>query len=137
MKELWSQEEAAYHGTFYDFPPVRSFPKPVQQPHPPVLLGGAARNVLKRTVAWGDGWLPIGSSPEDIKKGRHILDELAAAAGRDPRSIDVTVLGVPSDSAAIQHLVASGASRVVTRLSSTVSEEALTELEQIAARVFA
>ena len=136
MKELWSKEEAEYHGTFYDFPPVRSFPKPVQQPHPPVLLGGSARNVFKRTVAWGDGWLPIGTSPEDIKKGRATLDELAVAAGRDPSSIDVTVLGVPGDPEAMQRLVASGASRVVTRLSSTVSEEALTELEQIAARVF-
>jgi probable F420-dependent oxidoreductase len=136
MKELWSKEEAEYHGTFYDFPPVRSFPKPVQQPHPPVLLGGAARNIFKRTIAWGDGWLPIGSTPEDIKKGRATLDELAAAAGRDPSTIDVTVLGVPADPEAIKRFGASGASRVVTRLSSTVSEDALTELEQIAARVF-
>ena len=47
MKELWTKEEAEYHGRFYDFPPVRSFPRPVQRPHPPVLLGSKGRYVFK------------------------------------------------------------------------------------------
>jgi probable F420-dependent oxidoreductase len=135
MKELWSKDEAEYHGTFYDFPPVRSFPKPSQRPHPPVLLGGVARNVFKRVIAWGDGWLPIGSTPEHVKKGRATLNELAAAAGRDPSTIDVTVSGVPCDREAIQRLGASGASRVIIRLPSTLSQEALTDLEKMAAQV--
>jgi probable F420-dependent oxidoreductase len=135
MKELWSKDEAEYHGTFYDFPPVRSFPKPSQQPYPPILLGGVARNVFKRVIAWGDGWLPIGSTPEQVKKGRATLNELAAAAGRDPNTIDVTVSGVPCDREAIQRLGASGASRVIIRLPSTVSQEALTDLEKMAAQV--
>jgi probable F420-dependent oxidoreductase len=135
MKELWSKDAAEYHGTFYNFPPVRSFPKPSQQPHPPVLLGGAARNVFKRVVAWGDGWLPIGITPEEVRKGRATLDALAAAAGRDPHTIDVTVSGVPSDAKTLQQYAASGASRVTVRLPSTVSEEALTELEKMAAQV--
>jgi probable F420-dependent oxidoreductase len=135
MKELWSKDEAEYHGTFYDFPPVRSFPKPSQQPHPPILLGGVARNVFKRVIAWGDGWLPIGATPEHVKKGRATLNELAAAAGRDPNTIDVTVSGVPCDREVIQRLGASGATRVVIRLPSTVSQEALTDLEKMAAQV--
>ena len=53
MKELWTKTDAEFHGKYYDFPPVRSYPKPVQKPHPPVLLGGGARNVLQRVVAWG------------------------------------------------------------------------------------
>ena len=135
MQELWSKDEAEYHGTFYDFPLVRSFPKPAQQPHPPVLLGGMARNVFKRVIAWGDGWLPIGSTPEHVKKGRATLNELAAAAGRDPKTIDITVSGVPCDREAIQRLGASGASRVIIRLPSTLSQEALTDLEKMAAQV--
>jgi alkanesulfonate monooxygenase SsuD/methylene tetrahydromethanopterin reductase-like flavin-dependent oxidoreductase (luciferase family) len=135
MKELWSKDEAEYHGTFYDFPPVRSFPKPSQQPHPPILLGGAARNLFKRIVAWGDGWLPIGSTPEEVKKGRATLDELATSAGRDPRGIDVTVFGVSADAELIKQYAASGANRVTVRLPTTVSEEALTELEKIAGQV--
>ena len=135
MKELWSKEEAEYHGTFYDFPPVRSFPKPSQQPHPPVLLGGSARNVLQRVVAWGDGWLPIRVTPEEVKMGRATLDALAAAAGRDPSTIDITVFGQASDHDTLQRFVEAGASRVIVRLSTTLSAAALTELERMAAQV--
>ena len=58
MKQLWTQDEAEYHGTYYDFPPVKLFPKPAQKPYPPVFLGGTAKNVLKRVVDYGDGWMP-------------------------------------------------------------------------------
>lgn len=137
MKALWTQDEAEYHGTFYDFPPVRSFPKPVQQPHPPVLLGGSARNVFQRVVAWGDGWMPVRATPDDIEKGRASLDELATAAGRDPKSLDVTVFGEGSDRQAIQRFEGAGADRVIVRLPSTADESALTELERMAAAVLA
>ncbi len=135
MKELWTKEEAEYHGTFYDFPPVRSYPKPSQQPHPPVLLGGSARNVLQRVVAWGDGWMPIRVTPEEVKMGRATLDALAAAAGRDPSTIDITVFGQASDRDTLQRFVEAGASRVIVRLSTTLSDAALTELERMAAQV--
>jgi alkanesulfonate monooxygenase SsuD/methylene tetrahydromethanopterin reductase-like flavin-dependent oxidoreductase (luciferase family) len=135
MKALWTQDEAEYHGKFYDFPPVRSFPKPVQKPHPPVLLGGSARNVFQRVVAWGDGWMPVRATPDDIKKGRASLDELATAAGRDPKTLDVTVFGEDSDREAIKRFEEAGADRVIVRLASTVDDSALTELERIAAAV--
>src|SRR5438094_6045299 len=64
MKELWTKPEAEFHGKYYDFPLVKSNPKPKQKPHPPVLLGGGATNVLQRVVAWGDGWLPNRITPE-------------------------------------------------------------------------
>ncbi len=137
MKELWSHDEAEYYGTFYDFPPVRSFPKPAQKPHPPVLLGGSARNVFKRVIAWGDGWMPVRATPEDIKQGRDTLDELATAAGRDPKAIDITVFGEGSDAEAIKRFEAAGADRVIVRLSTTLSDAALTELEQTAEQVLA
>ena len=56
MKELWTTVESEYHGKYYDFPPVYSFPRPVQRPHPPIYLGGHAKNVFKRVVSWGDAW---------------------------------------------------------------------------------
>ena len=55
MKELWTKDEAEFHGRYYDFPLVKSYPKPVQKPHPPVVLGGSAKNVLRRVAGWGDG----------------------------------------------------------------------------------
>ena len=86
MKSLWTEVESEYHGRYYDFPPVYSFPRSVQRPHPPVYLGGMARNVFKRIVEWGDGWMPNRVTPDDIRSGRRRLDELSLTeAGRAPR----------------------------------------------------
>ncbi|HEY7870884.1 MAG TPA: LLM class F420-dependent oxidoreductase, partial [Methylomirabilota bacterium] len=70
MKELWTKTEAEFHGRYHSFPPVKSFPKPAQKPHPPVILGGLAPNVLQRIVAWGDGWLPNRITPEQVRESR-------------------------------------------------------------------
>ena len=132
MKKLWTKEEAEYQGRYYDFPPVRSNPKPAQRPHPPVILGGFAKNVLKRVVEWGDGWIPTGISPEELKAGRTKLDELATAAGRDPKSIQIIASGQPPDPELVKRLDESGADRVVIWQTKTVGQEALDQLESIA-----
>ena len=132
MKLLWSEEEVEFHGKYYHVPKVKPATRPVQKPHPPVLLGGSAKNVFKRVVAWGDGWLPIASDPEQIKAGRAALDELADAAGRDPKSIQITVFGVRADAETIQGFEAAGADRVIVRLPSTSDDSCLVELEQMA-----
>ena len=136
MKELWTKEEAEYHGKFYDFLPVRCSPKPFQKPHPPILLGGSARNVFKRVVAWGDGWMPTRATAEDIKMGRATLDALADAAGRAPSSLEITVYSQDGDPERLKRFEDSGASRVTVRLPTTVGEAALTELERMAERLF-
>jgi len=135
MKELWTKEEAEFHGRFYNFPPVKCYPKPAQKPHPPVILGGTAGNVFKRVVAWGDGWMPAGGSPEQLKRGRAVLDELAEAAGRDPSSIQVTAFGQPADPELVQGFEEAGADRVIVRLATTRQGEAMEELERMAQRV--
>ncbi len=132
MKDIWTKEEAEYHGKFYDFPPVRSFPKPFQKPHPPIFLGGSARNVFHRVVAWGDGWMPTRATPEDIKRGRATLDELADAAGRDPSSIAITVFGEAGNPEALKRFEEAGADRAIVRFESTAGDAALTGLERMA-----
>ena len=132
MKALWTNEAAEYHGTYYDFPPVRSFPRPVQQPHPPIFLGGAAPQVFKRIVAYGNGWMPTRSSPELIRQGRAILNELALEAGRDPQSIVILAYIVPADRALLQALAAAGADAAVVRLEGDSEAAALAQLEQLA-----
>ena len=92
MKEIWTKEEAEFHGKYVDFPPVICNPKPFQKPHPPVLLGGNAGNVLKRVARWGDGWIPIGVNPEDIKKAKVTLSELCEDEERNPDEIQITIL---------------------------------------------
>jgi probable F420-dependent oxidoreductase len=99
MKACWTQDESEYHGAYYDFPPVRCFPKPAQKPYPPILLpsimfgGQWAKRVFHRIVAWGDGWLPAVQEIGQLVDGRNQLDALAKEAGRDPRSIRIVALG--------------------------------------------
>jgi probable F420-dependent oxidoreductase len=136
MKELWTKDEVEFRGKFYDFPAVRSSPKPYQKPHPPIFLGGSAKNVFKRVVAWGDGWIPTRATPEDVKKGRAILDELATAAGRAPNSIEITVYGEDGDPEMRKRFEEAGADRVIVRLQTTEGDAALAELERMAERLF-
>ena len=115
MKRCWTEEEAEYHGKYYDFPPVRSFPKPVQKPYPPILIGGMAPNVLKRIVAHADGWLPNRVTPQEIENSRKELATLCADVGRDPASIQIVIYGQEPDRAHFQSLVDAGADSVVVK----------------------
>ena len=138
MKELWTKETAEYHGTYYDFPPVKSFPKPLQKPHPPVFLGGTARNVFKRTVEWGDGWMPARASADDIKLGREALDTIARKAGRDPASIQILALGGPGqyrDRGTLKDLEQAGANRATIWLDNAGVDETLRDIEEIARKL--
>jgi len=136
MKELWTKPEAEFHGKFYDFPPVRSNPKPAQKPHPPVLLGGDAPRVLERVVAWGDGWLPNRVTPAELREKRAALDRLAKEAGRDPAAISVSVHGQPADRDLITRFHDAGATRVIVRPATSKSEpEMVRELTRIAEAV--
>jgi probable F420-dependent oxidoreductase len=136
MKELWTKPEAEFHGKYYDFPPVRSYPKPAQRPHPPVLLGGGAKNVLQRIVAWGDGWLPNRITPDQLRESRAALDRLAKEAGRDPSAITISVHGQPADRDLIKRLHDAGATRVIVRPATSKTEpEMVSELTRIAEAV--
>ena len=135
MKALWANEAAEYHGTYYDFPLVRSFPRPVQQPHPPIFLGGVAQQVFKRIVAYGNGWMPTRSTPELIRQGCAVLNELAVEAGRDPKSITVLAYIAPAERAVLGALAEAGADAAVVRLEGETEAAALAQLEQLAQQV--
>ena len=115
MKELWTKEEAEYHGRYFDFPLVKSYPKPLQKPYPPIILGGMAKNVLRRVVAHADGWLPNRVTPADVEESRKKLDAMAAEAGRDPKSITISVYGQLPEHDVVHSLLNAGADRVVVR----------------------
>ena len=112
LRELWTKDEAEYHGRYYDFPPVYCYPKPVQDPIP-VVLGGHAKNVLSRVIRYGDGWLPNRADPAAVEEGRKILDTLASERGRDPSSISISVYGQKPDRELVQSFLNAGADRVV------------------------
>ena len=135
MKELWTQEQAEFHGRFVDFPPVYCDPKPAQKPHPPVLLGGAATNLFRRIVGWADGWIPSNPTPEQIRAGRATLEELAESAGRDPGSIQVTAFAVAAERETLAEFAEAGADRAIVMLPDARGAGAGEDLERIAGAV--
>jgi probable F420-dependent oxidoreductase len=130
MQAIWSQEEAEYHGEFVNFDPIWQWPKPIQRPHPPILIGGDAPNTLKRVVRYGDGWMPVGRRA-DFKSRIDELNQLAAAAGRG--QIPVTIFGAPAKPDIIEQYAEAGATGVIFSLPSAPADEVLPILEQQAA----
>jgi probable F420-dependent oxidoreductase len=117
MREIWTAEEAEYHGEYVDFGPLWSWPKPVQRPHPPVLVGGNAPGAEDRVLDFGDEWLPQCGPLADMTEFRRRVTNLrqrAADAGRGP--IPVTVFGVPPDKALLAEFAAAGADRCLLGL---------------------
>jgi len=113
MKQIWTEDEPAFDGEFVHFEPLWSWPKPVQKPHPPILLGGHGRRALERVVDYCDGWLPIGLRAGDLGAGIAALHRIAADKGRDPRTLSVSVYGVPMRPDDVARLRDLGVERVV------------------------
>jgi probable F420-dependent oxidoreductase len=131
MKALWTQDEASFDGEHVRFAPSWSWPKPVQQPHPPVLLGGGAGpTLLRHVVEYCDGWMPIGGS--GLKTRLPELRQLAEEAGRDPDSIEITVFGARPDPSLLEHYASMGIARVVLPLPSEGADVVLPILDHYA-----
>lgn len=113
MKEIWTKDEAEFHGEFVNFDPIWAYPKPVQKPHPPILMGGNGATTLDRVVEFCDGWLPIAMRSDDLTERITELKRKAEAAGRDPNSIPVTIFAARPERAAIEKLEQAGVSRAV------------------------
>jgi probable F420-dependent oxidoreductase len=99
MRQLWSQDMAQMQGEFYSVPPVQSYPRPVQQPSPPILLGARGPRAFARIVDYCDGWMPAFISPEDIEQGPWEIErgvvrirEEADRAGKDAAAFTVTAI---------------------------------------------
>lgn len=100
MKALWTQETAAYDGEFVKFEECWSYPKPVQTPHPPIILGSATGSGRQRVVDYCDGWMPINVLLEDMPAAIADLHRRAEEAGRDPAEIELSIfaqVGVNED----------------------------------------
>jgi probable F420-dependent oxidoreductase len=117
MKEIWTKDAAEFHGRFVNFDPIWSWPKPAQKPHPPVLLGGESGHTLQRVVDFCDGWFPRARNHEAIMSAFNDLKARAARAGRDMKSISVSVFGaVTADEAKLDAYREAGFTRVLLRL---------------------
>jgi probable F420-dependent oxidoreductase len=113
MKAIWAEDEAEYHGEYVDFDKIWSYPKPAQKPHPPIILGGGGKKILERIVRYGDGWMPLTWLGEPIAEHSRLLRSMAADAGRDPRTLSVSVFGASDDGKTLDEYESAGADRVL------------------------
>jgi probable F420-dependent oxidoreductase len=131
MKEIWSKDKPEYHGQIVDFPPMQTWPKPVQKPHPPIIVGGAFRLAARRALRYGDGLIPAaasaGSGPEEFMPR---LRQMAEEAGRDPKSISVTLGGAPEDPDLLKRNRDLGITRMTVRLPPAKADEILPVLDR-------
>jgi len=145
MRKLWTEDAPSFEGRWVRFPPVVCRPRPVRQPHPPVILGGMGPNAIRRVATWGDGWMPIALPPDAVANARRDIDRLAREAGRDPARISLTVMiGAPPgletpaldmlpDRSVLAAYADAGADRVVVSLPTLQRDEALRHLDAVAA----
>jgi probable F420-dependent oxidoreductase len=130
MKEIWTKSKAVYNGEFVKFDEMMQWPKPVQKPHPPIILGGAFPHAAKRAIAYGDGWIPIGGRQLDPLEVLPQFRQMAKDAGRDPASLSVDVFAPPRDPELFKRYRDAGVNRVILMLPPKAREEILPMLDE-------
>ena len=134
MKAIWTKSKPEYHGTHVEFPPMMTWPKPVQKPHPPVIVGGSFPYGARRAIAYGDGWVPHVRRPEygEVLGFLPEFRKMAMEAGRDPATLPITVWGTPDDATNVKRYQDEGAARFVFSLPSAKADEILPVLDRLA-----
>ncbi|MBV8702217.1 MAG: TIGR03619 family F420-dependent LLM class oxidoreductase, partial [Acetobacteraceae bacterium] len=135
MKEIWTKPKAEYHGEMVSFGPMMAWPKPVQKPHPPVIVGGAFPYSARRAIRYGDGWIPQAARKgySEIAELIPQFREMAKAAGRDPDSIEITVWFPRRESDLMKRYQELGVSRIVFNLESDKADAVLPVMDEWAA----
>jgi len=132
MKEIWTRSEPEYHGEIVDVPKMRTWPKPVQKPHPAVIVGGAFPHSARRAIRYADGWVPTASRPPygDVTDFPPQFRQMAAEAGRDVATIPVTIFGAPENLDRLKRFRDQGIARAVVTLPSAKGDEILPVLDR-------
>jgi probable F420-dependent oxidoreductase len=132
MKEIWTKEEAEFHGEFVNFDKIWSHPKPLQKPHPPILMGGDGATTFDRVIEFADGWMPIARQGRNPSAKIPELRARAEKAGRDPKSISVTIFFAKPDKPSVDSLRSAGVERAIFGLPSAGRETVLPILDTYA-----
>jgi probable F420-dependent oxidoreductase len=136
MKEIWTKPKAEYHGEMVDFDEMMAWPKPVQKPYPPIIVGGAFPQAARRAIRYGDGWCPIGGRPgSDPLDALEQFQQMARDTGRDPRSLPVTLFNPVEDADQLARYRDRGIARVVVMLLSEPRDKILPVLDRWAALI--
>jgi probable F420-dependent oxidoreductase len=133
MKAIWTQTKPEFHGEFVNFGPMMAWPKPVQKPHPPVIVGGAFPYSARRAIRYGEGWIPHASRGySEIADMLPEFRKMATEAGRDPASIEITVWFPKQDAELMKRYEDLGVSRVVFNLDSEKVDKVLPVIDSLA-----
>src|SRR5712691_11779974 len=132
MKAIWTRDEASYHGEFVHFDPIWCWPKPVQKPHPPILLGSHGPRGMQRVVRYCDGWLPNAGRGVDLPGQITQLRRFAEEAGRDPKTISITAFAAPAERTTLDQYEGAGAERAVFFLPAAGADKVMPLLDQYA-----
>ncbi len=135
MKRIWAEEAAEYHGEFVNFAPIWSYPKPLQKPHPPIILGTLSTKGLHRVVQYCDGWIPTGVNLQALPAAITDLHARATQAGRTPSDVPVSIFGAPSEEATLHQYQELGIERAVFTVPSRERDQVLPLLDTYAALV--
>jgi probable F420-dependent oxidoreductase len=137
MKAIWAENKPEYHGELVEFGPMMTWPKPVQKPHPPIIVGGAFPHAARRAIRYADGWIPHSRRPhyEDVTDFLPQFRQMAAEAGRDLASLPVTVWGVQPDYDRLRRYQEQGVARGVVQLAPESADQTLPLLDQWAALI--
>jgi len=132
MKAIWTEAKPEYHGEMVDFPPMMTWPKPVQKPYPPVIVGGMFPHGARRALRYGDGWIPHSRRPqyEDVTDYLPQFRQMAAEVGRDLATVPVTVWGVAADLDRLKRYRDMGVARAVVSLPAEDADKTLPRLDQ-------
>jgi probable F420-dependent oxidoreductase len=133
MKAIWANEAAEYHGEHVNFESLWAWPKPVQRPHPPIVVGGEFPHGAKRAIAYGDGWMPIGGRGLDALDILPRFRQMAAEAGRNPDDVPMSVFAARQDAEVLRRYRDAGVDRAVFMLSTKGRDETLKDLDDAAA----
>ncbi len=132
MKAIWTEEEAEYHGEFVNFDPIWSYPKPLQKPHPPILLGVHTESGLNRVANYCDGWLPLGAMMPDLKASIADLHSRVEKAGRAASEVGVSTFGTPAEEPVLREYQEMGVERAIFGLPSEGRDKVLPILDNYA-----
>ena len=133
MKAIWTEEEAEYHGEFVNFDPIWSYPKPLQKPHPPILLGAHTPGGLNRVANYCDGWIPIGPRIPDLKGWIGDMHARAEKFGRQASDLAVSAFMAPAEEAVINQYQELGIERSIFAVPSESRDKVLPILDKYAA----
>ncbi len=130
MQAMWTQDQAEFHGEMVNYDPLWCYPKPLQTPYPPILLGGESDHTLRRVVEFCDGWFPRGGGDFDPVVAVKRLHAAAEAGGRDPKSLQITVFRAPADAATLARYRDAGIDSVLLEVPDLSRDEILRGLDE-------